>query len=214
LFLPAPSEGGSYTPPPVGTHLALCYRIIDLGTQKTTYNGETKTAHKLMISWELPQERMDDGRPFAISKRYTWSMHEKSTLRKDLEAWRGLAFSERDFGPSGFDIRNILGKACLLGVVHKETPEGKVFANVVSVGKPMKGVAIPTQTENPTAYFWLHPDRWDAAVFNGLGAGLQEVIRGAPEYHEMVKKLGGGGDDHHGLPEQTGSDFHDDDVPF
>jgi hypothetical protein len=90
MYLPAPSEGGSYTPPPVGTHLALCYRIIDLGTQKTTYNGETKTAHKLMISWELPQERMDDGRPFAISKRCTRRARYARTWRRG-GVWRSAS---------------------------------------------------------------------------------------------------------------------------
>ena len=98
MFIPNPSEGGSFTPVPAGSHLAVCYRIIDLGTQKVVFQNENKFLRKVMVSWELPDEKMDDGRPFVISKRYTWSMHEKATLRKHLEAWRGKGFSEEDFG--------------------------------------------------------------------------------------------------------------------
>ena len=117
MYLPAPTES-SFTPVPAGTHLGICFRVIDLGTQQTTFNGDTKTAHKVLISWEIPDEVMGDGRPFMISQSYTWSMHEKATLRKSLEAWRGVAFTDRDFGPGGFDIKNIIGKACTLSVVH------------------------------------------------------------------------------------------------
>jgi hypothetical protein len=208
MYLPAPTEGGNFAPCPAGTFLAVCYRVVDLGTQQTTYQGENKTAHKVMLSWELPEERMEDGRPFTISKRYTWSMHEKSTLRKHLEAWRGAAFSEKDFGPNGFDIKNVLGKACILSIVQ-ETKDGKTYSNITSVGKPMKGMAMPN-AENPTVYLWIHDSRWDAATFNALSAGLQETIRGTPEYAEMLKARDGDG----GLPYQSNGDIHEDDIPF
>lgn len=208
MYLPPPSEG-NFSPCPAGTHLALCYRVIDLGTQETTYQGETKTAHKVMLSWELPEERNEEGKPFVISKRYTWSTHEKSNLRKDLEGWRGMAFRESDFGPSGFNIKNVLGKACILGIVQ-ESRDGKTYSNIASVGKPMKGMAIPTETENTPVYLWIAPEIWDGNTFNSLSSGLQEVIRKSPEYRELLRHAEGNG----GLPEQTGPDFHDDDIPF
>ena len=36
---------------------------------------------------------MPDGKPFLVRRRYTASLHEKSALRKDLESWRGRAFT-------------------------------------------------------------------------------------------------------------------------
>ncbi len=188
MYLPAPTES-SFTPVPAGTHLGICFRVIDLGTQQTTFNGDTKTAHKVLISWEIPDEVMGDGRPFMISQSYTWSMHEKATLRKSLEAWRGVAFTDRDFGPGGFDIKNIIGKACTLSVVHT-AKNGSVYANVASIGKVMKGISIPELT-NPPAYLWLHPDRWDAAVFASLSANLQAKIMASPEYIEMMNERDG-----------------------
>src|SRR5262245_36378780 len=68
---------------PPGTHLGVCYRIVDLGTQDTTYKGEAKKARLLQISWEIPEERMDDGKPFSVAKRYTFSSNKKAIFRKD-----------------------------------------------------------------------------------------------------------------------------------
>lgn len=206
MYLPAPTES-NFAPVPAGTHLGICYRIIDLGTQKTTFNGETKTAHKVLLSWEIPEEKMEDGRPFTISQSYTWSMHEKATLRKSLEAWRGLAFTERDFGPSGFDIKNVLGKACTLSIVHTSKNQ-TTYANVASIGKVMKGVTIPPLT-NEIIYLWLNSTRWDVAVFSRLSANLQGKIMGSPEYIEMMNAMDNTTSHH------ESSDFQpDQDIPF
>jgi hypothetical protein len=37
---------------------------------------------------------MKDGKAFSIHKKYTLSSHKKATLRKELEAWRGVPFSD------------------------------------------------------------------------------------------------------------------------
>lgn len=181
------NEGGDFTPPPAGTHLAICYRVIDLGTQRVEYQGDVKLQRKVNISWELPEEAMEDGRLFTVHKRYTLSSHEKATLRIDLEAWRGKAFTEAELdpeNPEGFDIRNVLGKGCILTVVHKET-NGKVYANVSGVSKMMKGHTVG-QPANPMAYLSLEPDEFDREAFDGLSEHLQETIRKSPEYQRIM----------------------------
>lgn len=203
MYLPAPTES-NFAPVPAGTHLGICYRVIDMGTQSSTFNGETKQAHKVLVTWEIPEEKMEDGRPSSISQSYTWSMHEKATLRKSLEAWRGVAFTERDFGPYGFDIKNILGKACTLSVVHK-VKDNTTFANVASIGKVMKGVQIPELT-NPPVYIWLNSTRWDAAAFSQLSSNLQGKIMASPEYIEMMNGNDQRQDQH--------TDNMSDDIPF
>ena len=78
MSLKATSSGKDFELAPVGVHPARCYRVIDLGTQTTEWQGQTKKAHKVMLTWELlGDERMADGRPFSISKRFTASTHEK-----------------------------------------------------------------------------------------------------------------------------------------
>ena len=205
MEIPKPSEGGGdFELAPTGTHLAICYRVIDLGTQETTWEGQTKHAHKVLIGWELPDEKMSDGRPFIIQQRYTWSMHEKATLRKHLEAWRGTAFVEKDFGKGGFDIKNILGKPCVVSIVHAEH-NGKTYANIAGLGKLMKGQTAPPQT-NPSVYLWLHKDRWNEAIYASLTDGLKNTIAKSPEYQELASPST--------VPDKIGNDFADDDIPF
>lgn len=210
MYIPAPTEG-NFTPCPAGTHLAICTRVIDVGTQTTAYNGEKKTAHKIMLTWEIPEERMEDGRPFTISQFYTWSMHEKSTLRKHLEAWRGLAFTEKDFGDGGFDIRNVLGKSCTLAVVEAQKGD-RTYSNISAVGKVMKGMTAPPPV-NEQLYLWIHPDRWDGAVLSKLSQGIQGKIIASPEYQKLMAISKGAGSDDSGYHNPTREGF-DDDIPF
>ncbi len=181
MHIPRPSET-EFELPPAGTFLAVCYRVIDLGTQATTWGAQ----HKILISWELAEEKMTDGRPFTISQRYTWSMHEKATLRKHLEAWRGVPFTDADFGV--FDIKNIIGAGCILNIVHTEKGE-KRFANVASVARMMKGMKAPLPV-NETVYLALLPDRWSPDTFQKLSQNLQGAIMQSPQYQELAGERG------------------------
>ena len=206
VYLPEPSEKEFAVVPP-GTHLAVCYRVIDLGTQDSTYNGQSKKAHKVLVSWELPDEKMSDGRPFTISQRYTWSMNEKAALRRDLESWRGTPFGKADFGPNGFNIRKIIGKGCLLTVVHQQRGE-KTYANISAIGKLMKGMETPKLT-NEIAYLWINPELWDSEVFNKLSDGLKQTIQKSPEYHTLTSEP-----DETEPPPIEADEFHSAAIPF
>lgn len=212
MHLPAPTET-DFEIAPAGTHLAVCYRVIDLGTQAGSFQGQPKSQHKILLSWELPEERMKDNRPFTISQRYTWSMSEKATLRKHLEGWRGRGFTEADFGPNGFNIKNVIGKGCVLTVMHATKGE-KTYANIAAVGKLMKGMEAPAPT-NETAYLWIDESIWDSSVFHKLSQGMQAVIVQSPEYRKMING--------HDEPDAPDADHHhgssahpafDDEIPF
>lgn len=205
MYLPKPNET-EFELPPAGTHLAVCYRVIDLGTQSGTYMGKPKISHKILVSWELPDELMKDGRPFTISQRYTWSMSEKATLRKHLESWRGASFTEADFGPQGFNIKNIIGKGCVLTITH-ETKGEKTFANISAIGKMMKGMQSPP-LKNEAAYLWLSADHWDSETFHKLSQSVQGTIMGAPEFRELAQGSS------EPPPVEAADDFHNDAIPF
>ena len=205
MHLPPPSA--DFVPPPAGTHLAVCYRVIDLGTQLSSFQGETKHARKIMLSWELPDEKMDDGRPFSISKRYTWSSHEKASLRGDLESWRGAKFAPEEI--VRFDTRTLLGKACLLGVLHNNR-DGKNYANIASVMKPPKGTVAPSLV-NKQVYLSLA--EFDQATFDALSDGLRDTIRKSPEFAQLSRKASasdGPDEDSYGARR----DDLDDEIPF
>ena len=173
----------NFTPTPQGNHLATCYRVIDLGTQKTEFQGKEKHQHKLLISWEIPDEKMDDGRPFTIGQRFTWSMSEKANRRQVLESWRGKAFSEDDFGPNGFDIKNLLGVGCMLNVVHAGK-NGKTYANIATVARLPKGLKTPALI-NPVVYIWLSKEEFNKNAFDGLTDGLKAIIQASPEFKAL-----------------------------
>jgi hypothetical protein len=179
MYLPEPPV--DFELPPAGTHIGICTRVIDLGTQASQY-GEK---HKIRLVWELQEELSGNGKPYLISRSYSWSMHPKSTLRHDLEAWRGVPFITKDFGASGFDIRNILGKACLLTIGHEPNSEGQLRANVNGVSKLMKGQTVSSLV-NPLVYVWLSPDRFDSAAFESLHEKTRETIAKSPEYQAIA----------------------------
>ncbi len=67
--------GGDFVLAPAGTHTAVCIQAIDLGTRD---GGKWGPKRKLRIAWEIPGERMDDGRPMIATKQYSASLSEKS----------------------------------------------------------------------------------------------------------------------------------------
>lgn len=206
-----PETGGDFTPAPEGTHPARCYRVVDLGTQKTVFNDETKFQHKILLSWELPLEKMDDGRPFNASKRYTFSSHEKANFRKDLETWRGQRFESTDFGPGGFEVSKLLTVPCLLTITHAES-SGRTYANVDAVVRLPRGMNVPALT-NPPSIIGLEDDTWDQAVFDALPEGIQKVIKLSPEYAQLMQRLGGPTATAGQSAPPSQADL-DDDIPF
>lgn len=166
---------GDFEITPEGTYIARCFKLIDLGTQTVEFAGETKFQQKILISWELldPITHMKDGRPFAVSKRYTASLHEKSALRKDLQSWRGKKFTEEEL--EGFDLKNILGAYCQLQVIHAES-NGSTYANVDTIMSTRERPA----GINPLAHFDI--DEPDMDVLNSLSEKMQETIKGSPEW--------------------------------
>lgn len=183
MYLPKPNDT-NFEPPPAGTHLAVCYRVIDLGTQDVEWQGQAKKQRKIMLSWELPDEHMADGQPFSVHQRYTLSSSERSKLRQDLEAWRGTPFSEADYGT--FRIEKVIGIGCLLGIVHAQK-NGNTYANISALMKLPKGQKAPDLL-NPPCYFSLDPAEFNQATFDALSNGLRAVIEKSPEYQEIMHR--------------------------
>src|SRR5579863_4111692 len=145
----ASDKGGSFQSAPVGTHVARCIKIIDIGTQTGEYQGKVLERNQIIVMFELPTTLMDDGNPFVASKFYTNSLNEKANLRHDLEQWRGRAFSKEELG--SFDLMNILGKPCMVSIIEKPEVKGTKVGSVMSIPK---GFQVPEQV-NPSFSFWL-----------------------------------------------------------
>lgn len=134
------SGGGDFRLMPEGTHLAVCNMVVDLGQQESFYGIK----HQVFLRWETPHERTDDDRPMVIGKIYTASLNEKANLRKDLENWRGRAFTEDEL--QEFDLDKVLGNPCQVTIQHR-TKGDRTFANVTGVTALAKGMEAP-EAEN------------------------------------------------------------------
>ena len=181
------SSQDTFVPVPVGSHLGRCYRIIDLGTQRTEYMGEVKFLRKVMFGWELHGEDgvgnpllTAKGEPMAIFKNYTLSLSEKANLRHDLQSWRGKDFTDDEL--RRFDISVVLGQWGMVNVVHRPGKDGKIFSNVqtvTAVPSMVKKMGFP-EGHNPLQVFKLASP--DVAMFETFSKGLKAKIEASPEW--------------------------------
>ncbi len=169
----AEPQGGDFEKAPLGTHLGICYRIIDLGTQHKEFDGEARIVKEVMISWELPGETMADGRPFSISGFYTDSLHEKAKLRAHLAAWRGRDFTKDEL--ARFDKAALLDKPALVNIGRTESGKEKL----ISVIAIPKGMPIPKRS-NPLQAFFI--DEWDDVLYKELPDGIKKLIAKSEEF--------------------------------
>ncbi len=139
----AKASGSNFIPAPEGQWPAVCCDVVDLGILEVTFGGQTKHQHKIRIVWQISEDK-PDGKPFTVSKRYTLSLHEKSTLRKDLESWRGRKFTAKEL--EGFDVETVLSVPAFLNVIQEER-DGTTYSNVSVLMKLPKGMPAPTVRE-------------------------------------------------------------------
>lgn len=112
--------------PAAGLRNAVCVDVIDNGMQETTWDGKTRSQHKITVVWELDAEHPHFGGPERINRRYTLSLNEAASLTKDLESWRGRGFTDEE--KAGFDVERLIGVPATLNVVHNPP-----YANVKAV---------------------------------------------------------------------------------
>ncbi len=173
------SSGGNFEPAPAGPQVGVCYRLIDLGT---TYSERwQKSQHNILIGWELA-ETMDNGEPFIVQKRYSLSMHEKASLRRDIEAWYGKPFAS-DVQASTFNLPEILGKAALLNVRHDDRDD-RTYANVAGIMPLPKGTTAPELKAAPELLM-LSEAGWSESVWTSLSDRLKDRIRESDEYQAL-----------------------------
>lgn len=139
---------------PEDIHHGVCIGVVELGT---VYDERyDKNKNEVLITWELPDELIqvgDDGTtmPMIISQKYTISLHEKSNLRKMLEAWRGKKFSFDEL--QGFDLKTLLNVNGMIQVIHNHNKNtGKTYANVASVIPLIRSMEKKTPVHVPV-YF-------------------------------------------------------------
>lgn len=178
-----------------GVYTAVSSAIIDLGLQKN--EQFKKIQRKFMMIWTIIGEEVEingEKQPRTISKEYSFSLNEKSTLRKDLQAWRGKPFSEEEL--QGFNILAVLNKACQLQIILEEK-NNKKYNNIAGIMSLPKGSNVPILED--TYYFDMeNAETWEN--YCKIPNWIQEKIKKAEnlestgferyvkEYDEMLKE--------------------------
>ena len=215
MGLTVKASGGSSTfkPVPSGMHLARCYRIVDMGTQITTWKGVSKEQPKVMLQFEVHSEDADGkpivtdkGEPMSISKNFTASLGENAILRQELENWRSRAFTADEL--KGFQLKNVLGVWAMLSVVKEQGNDGNEYTNISSinpVSSQIKKAGLP-EGHNELKIFDL--ENPDMALFETFGNKIKEKIQSTPEWNKKILPT----------PKQaqisSGFDDIDSDIPF
>ncbi len=168
-----------------GSHVARIYQIIHIGTIDSEYQGVMRKREMIRITFEVPDEMRvfneEKGeQPSSISKEFTLSFGDKSSLKPFIEGITGKKLTTDDL-----DLESLIGKVCIINVVHTVSAKnGKTYANISGSTPLMKGMEIP-KAINPTKVFGFNP--FDQEVFNSLPEFLQDKIKSSLEYQELME---------------------------
>ena len=176
------SSNQAFEVPPAGAHPAVLVALIDLGTHDRVFQGQQQgEAPQLYLAWELTAEPCaGTNRNHVLGRQFTRSLNKKAKLRQFIESWSGRSLNDGE----EFDYEKMLGKRCLLNVVHKQSGE-YTNANVDSVGRIPKGMAVPPNKIEPYVWYFgcgkpLPEQPWLPLIY---GKTVKQMIETA---HESV----------------------------
>lgn len=190
ITIHAPEQDHKYAPCPEGSYAAVCVDAIDLGEKVEQFEGNPeKLTRKVVLVYRTAETNPETGDHFDVSKEFTLSMHEKASLRKWLEAWRGKPYSA-DAIEQGVSLHKLVGAPAFIGVGHKQSKKGRTYAVLMSVMKVPAGMAIPPLKPYERPEFWAERKA--------------EYATGAAEYRARI-----------GAPKAKGQTVADEDsLPF
>ena len=202
----APIGGKEFEKPPEGVHVGRLFRLVFCGTHDVEWKGTHKKLTKVHLTWELPLSRIKEGesagQPFVIGKSYTFSSHEKSNLRNDMEGLYGKKFDSYELEKAGgFDLEKVVGRPCQIHIVYSEDGQ---YANIKALMPLGLGMECPPAI-NPTVI--IGEKDWGGQDYMALSDKMREWIEGSDEMKKRsVEEYDAGG----GIPNH---DF-DDDIPY
>lgn len=188
------SEGKEFEILASGAYPARLYQIIHMGVIDSGQYGPKDTVR---LAFEFPTEKTtfkeENGeQPFVLSQEYTLSTHEKSNLRKVIHALIGAELTDQE--AESFDVEDLIGKECLVTVVHNEGKNGKIYANIGNTTVLPKGMECPAPINE--AFVLNYREKWDDIKF----ATLPDFIKSKMQATEQFKF--------------KGEEVQPDDIPF
>ena len=157
----------SRDPVSIGVHLARLVQVIDLGIQEEEWQGVTKNQHKVMFTYEIPEETVlvkGEQKPKFISQRLTVSTFKKAAMPTVIQALRPGTKLE-----SGIKLESLLGSGVQLNVGRTSGGAAKIL-NVMPLAK---GQTVPITNTELLSFDLSDPD---VEVFKRLPQFLRNII--------------------------------------
>lgn len=148
-----------FKPLEAGTHVGRVCGIINIGTITDNFKGEDVTRNRVFISFEIPSQLKDDGKPFTVGQEFTLSMHKQGNLLPFIESMLGVKLDKEE--SKSFDVYSLIGKTAMVNVIHSEpNADGNVFANIKSISPLPKGMACDPAIVEP--YLFDYEENFNA----------------------------------------------------
>lgn len=203
-------------PVPAGIHPFVLYGCYHVGVIPSKGGFDAKDT--VILAFELPEVeplkyKEDDGtmtlKPRIMSKRFNLSFHEKSTLRLQLESWRGRAFTDEEM--KSFELQKLLGASGQLMVMH-QSRDGKTYASVNNLLPAPKGTKYKGTLAQ--SLFSIHAlDSASELEELDLPDWIKELIKSSEDYTSLVRN-GGRRQQEEIVNTQQENAQSDDDIPF
>lgn len=136
--------GGEYFLCPSGNHVGTITGLIHAGTVSNNF-GES--ADTIILAFQL-MKKQEDGRPFVLADKYTYSLNTKANFRKVVEAVEGRSLADGE----SYDPRDLVGRVVLVSVKHsqgKGDKAGQTYHNVAGVSALPEGFPAPDDSQFP-----------------------------------------------------------------
>lgn len=175
-----------------GTYPARVYLLVDMGTHDAEWEGVIKPKHTVKIGFELIGTKMEDGRPFVVTKDFTLSngiygtyIAKTSNLHKLLKSW--LKFDEKK-ATYVDNLPEIVGSPALISIGVKPSMKDKSKSvNCIEGILPYKGKELPKAVNEKILYGLGESRKQPGAGFDKLYPWMQKQIS---ECHEWCGKTG------------------------
>jgi len=121
----------SFPKPPTqasdGIHIMTIADLVSLGPMTSTYGDKTVTKDKLKLKGFVDELDFKSGKPIAIDKLFTSSMHKKSAFFKFVKTVTGTA--PKPNGSDEFDCDSLVGRTCRI-TTERVTNERGCWAHI------------------------------------------------------------------------------------
>lgn len=178
---------------PEGQQPARCVAIIDIGTQKRSFNGvEKDPIGQVYFKFEFSKythsyKEGEPAKPLSIYQNFNWTADERGKLSIVLKAWAKYK-KPLDTITVKF-VKAFLGQYCSIYIEHNVSEKNKLtYANIGNKGKDIKpfDINVPKPSEGETPKFFnLKEFSWE--TFRGLPKFIQEDIRKSAEWPAIIK---------------------------